>query len=58
MHALKQLSFLQDKFAAYVQEVCDHTARLALPLWGCCFEVSFKSRQMGRIHTHDYVGLS
>ena len=58
MHALKQLTFLQDKFAAYVQHVCDHTARLALPLCGCCFEVSFKSRQTGRIHTHDYVGPS
>ena len=58
MHALKQLPFLQDKFAAYVQHVRDHAARLALPLWGCCFEVSLKSKQAGRIHTHDYAGPS
>ena len=58
MRALKQLPFLQDKFAAYVQHVRDHGKRLALPLWGCCFEVSLKSRQTGRIHTHDYVGPS
>ena len=56
--ALKQLPFLQDKFAAYQQHVRDHAARLALPLWGCCFEVSLKSQQPGRIHTHDYVGPS
>ena len=58
MHALKQLPFLQDKFVAYEQHVRDHAARLALPLWGCCFEVSLKSRQTGRIHTHDYAGPS
>ena len=58
MLALKQLPFLQDKFAAYVQHVRDHAARLALPLWGCCFEVSLNSRQTGRIHTHDYAGPS
>ena len=58
LHALKQLPFLQDKFAAYVQHVRDLAARLALPLWGCCFEVSLKSQQAGRIHTHDYVGPS
>ena len=58
MHALKQLPFLQDKFAAYEQHVRDYAARHALPLWGCCFEVSLKSKQAGRIHTHDYVGPS
>ena len=58
MDALKHLPFLQDKFAAYEQHVRDHAARLALPLWACCFEVSLKSRQPGRIHSHDYVGPS
>ena len=58
LQALKALPFLQDKFAAYEQHVRDLAARLALPLWGCCFEVSLKSQQTGRIHTHDYTGPS
>ena len=58
LHALKQIPFLQDKWAAYQQHVHDCAARLALPLWGCCFEVSLNSRQAGRIHTHDYIGPS
>ena len=58
LDALKHLPFLQDKFASYVQHVRDHAARLALPMWGCCFEVSLKSKQTGRIHTHDYAGPS
>ena len=58
LEALKQLPFLQDKFAAYEQHVRDHAARLGLPTWGCCFEVSLKSHQTGRIHTHDYAGPS
>ena len=55
---LRSLPFLQDKFRAYENAVREHAQRHSMHSWACCLEISLKSKDIGRVHLHDYIGPS
>ena len=55
---LQNLTFLQEKYRQYKEDVRSHARKHGMPSWGCCMEISLNAQQVGRVHLHDYIGAA